>query len=74
MPTVIVYWSPGRTHEQKERVVERITQALVEEAGAEQKDILIIFQNIEAGDAARGGKMLTPPGVVTEKNNHKKDT
>ena len=61
MPTVIVYWSGGRSQRQKERLIERITDAFIEEADAKQSDILIVFQNIEAGDAARAGQLLIPP-------------
>lgn len=61
MPTVIIYWSKGRTEHQKQRVVERITAALVEEGAARSEDVLIIFQNIEAGDAGRAGKIATSP-------------
>ncbi|MCL4875687.1 MAG: 4-oxalocrotonate tautomerase family protein [Anaerolineae bacterium] len=61
MPTVIIYWSPGRTDEQKQRVVEKMTDILVEEGGADRSSVLIIFQNIEPGDAGRGGQMLNPP-------------
>jgi 4-oxalocrotonate tautomerase family enzyme len=55
MPTVIIYWSPGRSDNQKQAVAEKITDALVDEGNANRNDVLIIFQNIEAGDAARGG-------------------
>jgi len=58
MPTVLVYWSPGRSAEQKERVSEKIAAALIEEGSARPEDILVIFQNIEAGDAHRPGKRL----------------
>jgi phenylpyruvate tautomerase PptA (4-oxalocrotonate tautomerase family) len=58
MPTVIVYWSPGRTDEQKQRVSRRIAEALVEEGSARVEDVLIIFQNIEPGDSARGPDLL----------------
>lgn len=57
MPTVIIYWSPGRDPEQKQQVAEGITQTLVECGGAKREDVLIIFQNIEPGDAARGGQI-----------------
>ena len=60
MPTVIVYWSPGRTQKQKQRVVEEITNTLVEHGNARIDDVLIIFQDIQPGNAGRGGK-LTPP-------------
>jgi phenylpyruvate tautomerase PptA (4-oxalocrotonate tautomerase family) len=58
MPTVIVYWSPGRTEEQNQRVARRMAQALVEDGGARAEDVLIIFQHIEAGNAARGRDLL----------------
>lgn len=62
MPTVIIYWSPTRTPEQKAEVVRAMTDALVEKANARREDVLIIFQNIESGDAARGG-------LITSSNN-----
>ena len=55
MPTVIIYWSPGRTPNQKATVIENITNTLVNDGGARQEDVLIIFQNIESGDAGRAG-------------------
>ncbi len=61
MPTVILYWSPGRTAQQKKKVVESITDSLVEHGGARREDVLIIFQDIQPGDAGRAGKMLGVP-------------
>jgi 4-oxalocrotonate tautomerase len=61
MPTVIIYWSPGRSDEQKKKVIENITDTLVEDAGARRDDVLVIFQNIEPGDSGRAGKVLTAP-------------
>lgn len=61
MPTVLIYWSPGRTQEQKANVIQGITEVLVEEGGARREDVLVIFQNIEPGDAGREGKVLAAP-------------
>ena len=61
MPTVVIYWSPGRTQEQKTRCIEEITEILVEHGSARREDVLIIFQNIQPGDAGRGGAVLSPP-------------
>ena len=61
MPTVVIYWSPGRTAQQKKQVVEQITETLVEHGSARREDVLIIFQDIQPGDAGRGGKMLGLP-------------
>ncbi|MBX3080969.1 MAG: 4-oxalocrotonate tautomerase family protein [Anaerolineae bacterium] len=59
MPTVIIYWSPGRTQEQKADVVREVTDALVRAGNARREDVLIIFQDIQPGDAGRGG-VITP--------------
>jgi len=61
MPTVILYWSRGRSEAQKANVAGRITDALVNEGGARREDVLIIFQNIEPGDSARAGQITGAP-------------
>ncbi len=61
MPTVIVYWAPGRSADQKKAVSQRIYEALVEDGKARPEDVLIIFQNIEEGDAARPGVKASVP-------------
>ncbi len=66
MPTVIVYWSPGRSAAQKQAVVEGITETLISQGSARREDVLVIFQNIEAGDYGRGGVMGTPPTLVVQ--------
>jgi 4-oxalocrotonate tautomerase family enzyme len=58
MPTVIIYWSPGRTEEQKADVVHEVTETLVGKGSARREDVLIIFQEIKAGDAGRGGRVI----------------
>lgn len=64
MPTVIVYWSPTRTAEQKAAVARAMTDALVEQGNARREDVLIIFQDIQPGDAARGG-IISDSGTVS---------
>lgn len=71
MPTVIIYWSPGRTDEQKAEVVHEITETLVEKGGARREDVLIIFQNIQPGDSGRAGRITT--GAAIPKN-HRQNT
>lgn len=61
MPTVIVYWSPGRSDEQKSDVIAGITDALVEKGGARREDVLVIFQDIAPGDFGRAGVRTQPP-------------
>ncbi len=57
MPTVLVYWYPGRDSAQKQRVAERITDALVEDGNASRDSILIIFQEITPDNTARAGHL-----------------
>ncbi len=57
MPTVLVYWSPSRTNEEKKALAREFTKALVEHGRARTEDVLIIFQNIEEGDAFRGKQL-----------------
>ncbi len=68
MPTVLIYWSPGRSQQQKTKVIEEITDVLVEHGSARKEDVLVIFQDIQPGDAGRGGKLIVPP--VTAASNH----
>lgn len=68
MPTVFIYWSPGRTPEQKEQVVEHVTETLVEHGNARREDVLIIFQDIQPGDIGRAGKVVN--GAKAPANSH----
>jgi 4-oxalocrotonate tautomerase len=61
MPTVIVYWSPGRTAQQKADVIREMTDALVNSGGARREDVVIIFQEIAAGNSGRAGVVTAPP-------------
>lgn len=64
MPTVIIYWSPGRNSDQKKRVIEEVTDVLVEHGSARKEDVLVIFQDIQPGDAGRGGKLIGAPPIA----------
>lgn len=63
MPTIIVYWYPGRNSEQKQKISQRITDALVEDGNAKRESILIIFQETTPDNTARAGQLqsLLPP-------------
>jgi len=45
MPTVTIYWSPGRTCQQKADVIREITDALVKHGSARREDVSILFQD-----------------------------
>lgn len=58
MPHVQITWLAGRTPEQKRRLAERITQALVEEGGARREAVSLAFVEVAATDFARGGVLV----------------
>jgi 4-oxalocrotonate tautomerase len=55
MPLVTVHLLEGRTLEQKRRLVARITDALVEEAGARREMVQVRFENVSKQEWGRGG-------------------
>ena len=64
MPTVFVYWFPGRDSEQKQKIAERITDALVEDGNAKRESVLIIFEDILPDNTARAGHLQSLPQPV----------
>lgn len=55
MPHVQISWVEGRTPEQKKKIVERVTQALVEEGRAKRENIHVAFHDLPPTDYAEGG-------------------
>jgi 4-oxalocrotonate tautomerase len=55
MPLVTIHLLEGRTLEQKRRLVARITDALVEEAGARREMVQVRFENVSKQEWGRGG-------------------
>lgn len=55
MPHVQITWVAGRTAEQKRRLAERITAAVVEEGGARRENVHVAFVDLPASDYAEGG-------------------
>ena len=50
MPHVVVKMFPGRTQEQKEELSEKITQAVMESIGAEERTISIAVEVLPRAD------------------------
>ncbi len=74
MPTVFIYWSPGRNPEQKEKVVEEVTETLVAHGNARREDVLIIFQDIQPGDIGRAGKVVNGAKLPASSHHEPPDT
>ena len=55
MPHVQITWVEGRSAEQKRKIAERITQALVEDGRAKRENIHVTFVDVPATDYAEAG-------------------
>ena len=58
MPHVEITFLKGRTIEQKRKLVVRVTDALVEEAGATREAVSVALVEVEKEDFARGGVLI----------------
>jgi 4-oxalocrotonate tautomerase len=58
MPVIQVTMLKGRTVEQKRKLAERITAAMVEEANAKKEAVVVTIVEIEREDYASGGVLM----------------
>ena len=58
MPSVQITWVAGRSPEQKRKIAERVTQALVEEGKAKRENVHVMFLDLPATDYAEAGVMV----------------
>ncbi len=58
MPMVQITMLQGRTAEQKRKIAKRVTDALVEEAGAKREGIMIAFHEVPKESYASGGELM----------------
>lgn len=58
MPHVQITLVEGRTPEQKRRLVERITDAIVEEARAKRENVHVAFLDVPASNYAEAGVLV----------------
>jgi 4-oxalocrotonate tautomerase len=63
MPLVQVTMLQGRTVDQKRKIAQRITDAMVEEAGAHREAIVVTFLEVSKESYASGGELMAdkPP-------------
>jgi len=57
MPHVQITLLEGRSPEQKRKVVERVTQTLVEELGTNKEAVVITFLEVSSADYASAGSL-----------------
>src|ERR1700722_2829146 len=58
MPVVQITMLQGRTADQKRKLAERITDALVEEAGARRERVIVAFNEVSKESYASGGELM----------------
>ena len=58
MPLVQITLLTGRTAEQKRKIARRITDVMVEEAGARREAIIVAFHEVSKESYASGGELM----------------
>ena len=62
MPLVQITMLTGRTTDQKRKLATRITDAMVEEAGARREAVVVAFLEVERESYASGGVLMADKG------------
>jgi len=62
VPLVQITMLEGRTVDQKRKLAQRITDALVEEAGARREAIVVAFHEVSRESYASGGVLVVDKG------------
>jgi len=58
MPLVQVTMLSGRTADQKRKLAQRLTDVMVEEAGASRDAVVVVFAEVSKESWARGGVLI----------------
>jgi len=58
MPLVQITMLQGRNANQKREIAKRVTDALVEEAGARREAIIVAFHEVSKESYASGGELM----------------
>ena len=59
MPLVQITMLQGRSVDQKRKLAQRITDAMVEEAGARREAVVVAFHEVSHESYASGGILMT---------------
>ena len=62
MPLVQITMLAGRTVDQKRKIAKRITDVMVEEAGARREAIVVVFHEVSKESYASGGELMADKG------------
>ena len=67
MPLVHVYMFEGRTAEQRRKIVAGITQAMVDGAGTDAKEVHVLLHDMPISDWSNGGVLYSENPSYLEK-------
>ncbi len=59
MPVVTIQLLSGRSKDQKTKIAEAVTSALVDIAGAKPEGVQVIFADVERADWANAGVLMS---------------
>jgi 4-oxalocrotonate tautomerase len=62
MPLVQITMLAGRTADQKRKLAQRLTDAMVEEAGARREAVVVAFHEVSKESYASGGVLIADKG------------
>jgi 4-oxalocrotonate tautomerase len=62
MPLVQITMLTGRTADQKRKLAARITEVMIEEAGARREAVVVTFLEVERESYASGGVLMADKG------------
>lgn len=57
MPVVTIQQSPGRTKEQRQLLIKKITEAFEEAYGTKSEAVTVFFQNYDDSHWSKGGQL-----------------
>ena len=61
MPLAQLYIGPGRSHEQKKKLIENVTKAIVDTLGAKPEATWVMVNELSLSDWGVGGTPLGQP-------------
>jgi len=62
MPLVQITMLTGRTADQKRKLAQRMTDVMVEEAGARREAVVVVFHEVSKESYASGGVLMADKG------------
>ena len=61
MPLAQLYIGKGRSYEQKKRLIEKVTDAIVESLGSDRGNVWVVLNEVPRSEWGIGGVPLGPP-------------